>query len=185
MPIMSYGILSDAQIAALTPEQRRDLISRLEQPLRDVIDLQLLIRLRRIRLGLMVGGSIAMIPWLGYLAVTLPENYVAHNWPATWVGFDVLLVGFMLATAVLGYLRRQVLLFAAFTSGVLLICDAWFDLMTAGPDDIWLSVVTALLIEVPLAIFMISGALRIMRLTMTRLWLLDPGMRLWHLPLFP
>jgi len=182
---MTDGILSDAQIAALTPAQRRELISRLEQPLSDVIDPVYLSRMRRIRLGLMTGGSVAMIPWLVYLAMTLPENYVAHNWPATWVGFDILLVGFMLATAVFGYLRRQVLLFAAFTSGVLLICDAWFDLMTAGPDDVWLSVVTALLIEVPLAIFMISGAQRIMRLTMMRLWLLDPGMRLWHLPLFP
>jgi hypothetical protein len=141
--------------------------------------------MRRIRLGIMIGGSIAMIPWLVYLSMTLPENYVAHNWTATWVGFDILLVGFMLATAVLGYLRRQLLLFAAFTSGVLLICDAWFDLMTAGPNDVWLSVVTALLIEVPLGIFMINGAQRIMRLTMMRLWLLHPGMRLWHLPLFP
>ena len=50
-----------------------------------------------------------MIPWLVYLSVTLPENYVAHNWTATWVGFDILLVAFMVATAVLGYLRRQVL----------------------------------------------------------------------------
>ncbi|MGO9926504.1 MAG: hypothetical protein ACLPLP_10310 [Mycobacterium sp.] len=182
---MTDRILTDAQIAALTPEQRRELISRLEQPLSDVIDPLLLARIRRIRLGLMVGGSIAMIPWLGYLSWTLPANYVAHNWTLTWVGFDILLVAFMLATAVFGYLRRQVLLFAAFTSGVLLICDAWFDIMTAGPDDIWLSMVTALLIEVPLAIFMIRGAQRIMRLTMTRLWLLDPGMRLWHLPLFP
>ncbi|HUH72017.1 MAG TPA: hypothetical protein VLZ05_26025 [Mycobacterium sp.] len=182
---MTDGILTDAQIAALTAEQRRELISRLEQPLSDVIDTAFLNRVRRIRLSLMVGGSIAMIPWLGYLSVTLPENYVAHNWPATWVGFDVLLVAFMLATAAFGYLRRQVVLLAAFTSGVLLICDAWFDLMTAGPDDVWWSVVTALLIEVPLAIFMISGALRIMRLTMTRLWMLDPGMRLWHLPLLP
>ncbi|HWT47780.1 MAG TPA: hypothetical protein VN255_04060, partial [Mycobacterium sp.] len=175
---MTDGILTDAQIAALTPEQRRDLIIRLEQPLSDVIDPVLLSRIRRIRLGLMIGGAIAMIPWLVYLAMTLPGNYVAHNWPATWIGFDVLLVGFMLATAVFGYLRRQVLLFAAFTSGVLLICDAWFDLMTAGPDDVWLSVFTALLIEVPLAIFMIRGAQRIMRLTMMRLWLLDPGVRL-------
>ena len=182
---MTDRILTDAQIAALTPEQRRELISRLEQPLSDVIDPLLLARIRRIRLRLMVGGSIAMVPWLGYLSWTLPANYVAHNWTLTWVGFDILLVAFMLATAVFGYLRRQVLLFAAFTSGVLLICDAWFDIMTAGPDDIWLSLVTALLIEVPLAIFMIRGAQRIMRLTMTRLWLLDPGMRLWHLPLFP
>ncbi|MGB8387757.1 hypothetical protein [Mycobacterium sp.] len=178
------AVLTDAQIAALTPQQRRELVIRLQQPLGDVIDPILLNRMRRIRLSLMIGGAIAMIPWLGYLSVTLPANYVAHNWPATWVGFDTLLVGFMLATAISGYLRRQVLLFAAFTSGVLLICDAWFDLMTASPRDIRLSLVTAL-IEVPLAIFLIAGALRIMRLTMMRLWLLDPGMRLWRLPLFP
>ncbi|HET7073427.1 MAG TPA: hypothetical protein VFI55_05015 [Mycobacterium sp.] len=182
---MTDGILTDAQIAALKPAERRELVQRLEQPLKDVIDPVLLTRIRRIRLSLMIGCSIAMIPWIVYLSLTLPENYVAHNWPLTWVGFDVLLVGFMVATAVFGYLRRQVLLLAAFTSGVLLICDAWFDLMTAGPDDVWLSVVTALFIEVPLAIFMIRGAQRIMRLTMLRLWLLDPGMRLWHLPLFP
>ena len=183
--MMTDGILTDAQIAALTPEQRREPITRLEQPLSELIDPVLLNRIRRIRLGLMVGGSIAMIPWLVYLSITLPQNYVAHNWPATWVGFDILLVGFMLATAVLGHLRRQLLLLAAFTSGVLLICDAWFDLMTAGPKDIWLSVVTALLVEVPLAIFMITGAQRILRLTMMRLLRLDPGMKLWQLPLFP
>jgi hypothetical protein len=185
MRMTTDGILTDLQIAALTPEQRRELITRLRQPISDMIDPAVLNRMRRIRLSLMIGGSIAMIPWLAYLSMTLPENYVAHNWPATWLGFDALLVGFMVATAVFGYLRRQVLLLAAFTSGVLLICDAWFDLMTAGPNDIRLSVITALGIELPLAIFLITGALRIMRLTMMRLWRLDPGMSLLQLPLFP
>lgn len=185
MLAMTDGILTDAQISALTPAQRRDLISRLEQPLGDVIDPALLARLRRIRLGLMIGGSIAMVPWLAYLSATLPENYVAHNWQVTWVGFDMLLMVFMVATAVCAYLRRQVVLFAAFTSGVLLICDAWFDLMTAGPRDLWLSLTTALLIELPVALLLISGALRILRLTMMRLWILQRGTRLWDLPLFP
>jgi hypothetical protein len=183
--MMTDGILTDTQIAELTPEERRELIRRLEAPLSDVIDPAILGRIRRIRLSLMIGGSIAMIPWIVYLAFTLPESYVAHNWPLTWVGFDLLMVMFMIATAAFGYFRRQVLMFSAFTSGVLLICDAWFDLMTAGPDDRWLSIITALGIEVPLAIFLITGAHRILRLTMMRLWLLDPAMRLWHLPLFP
>ena len=183
--MMTDGILTDEQIAALTPEQRADLISRLEQPLSDLIDPEYLGRMRRIRLSLMIGGAIAMIPWLVYLYVTLPDRYVAHNWTVTWVGFDVLLAAFMLATAVLGYLRRQLLMLAAFTSGVLLICDAWFDLMTAGPKDLGLSLVTALLIEVPLAIFMITGAQRIVRLTMMRLRRMDSETRLWQLPLFP
>ncbi|OMC12316.1 hypothetical protein [Mycobacterium sp. SP-6446] len=182
---MTDGVLTDEQIAALTPAQRRELISRLEQPLSELIDPDLISRIRRIRLGVMIGGSIAMIPWLVYLSVTLPENYVAHNWPVTWVGFDILLVVFMAATAVLGYLRRQLLVLAAFTAGVLLICDAWFDLLTAGPNDLRLSVITALGIEVPVAILLITGALRVVRLTMMRFWLLKPGMRLWQLPLFP
>jgi hypothetical protein len=183
--MMTDGILTDEQIAALTPAQRRELINRLEAPLSDVIDPLVLNRIRRLRLSLMIGCSIGMIPWLVYLSLTLPDKYVAHNWPATWIGFDILLAAFMVATAIFGLLRRQVLMFAAFTSGVLLLCDAWFDLMTAGPDDLWVSVVTALLIEVPLAIFMIRGAHRIMRLTMMRLWFPDPGARLWRIPLFP
>ncbi|BDB40108.1 MULTISPECIES: hypothetical protein [Mycobacterium] len=182
---MTQHILSEEQIAALSPAQRKELISRLEQPLSELVEPAELGRRRRINLGLIVSGSMALVPWIGYLSMTLPPNYVAHNWPATWVGFDILLVGFMLATAVLGFLRRQLLLLTAFTSGVLLICDAWFDLMTAGPDDVWLSVVTALLIEVPMAMLLISGAQRIMRITLMRRWLLDPGMRLWQLPLFP
>ncbi|WP_156687509.1 hypothetical protein [Mycobacterium sp. Marseille-P9652] len=182
---MTDGILSDAEIAALTPGERRDLINRLEQPLNDLIDPVFLARVRRTRLRLMVGGSAVMIPWLGYLSTTLPEDYVAHNWPLTWLGYDALLMVFMMVTAALGYLRRQLLIPAAFTTGVLLICDAWFDLTTAGPRDIWLSVVSAVLIELPLAAFMIFSALRLMRLTMMRFWLVRPGMRLWELPLLP
>ncbi|SON59329.1 hypothetical protein MSIMFI_00812 [Mycobacterium simulans] len=182
---MTEGILTDEQIAALTPAQRRELITRLEQPLHDLVDPVSLARMRRLRLGLIIAGSIGLIPWIGYLALTLPQDYVAHNWTATWVGFDLLLVGFMAATAVLGCLRRQLLLLTAFTSGVLLICDAWFDLMTAGPNDFWLSVSSALLVEVPLALLMITGAQRILRITLMRLWLLHPGMRLWQIPLLP
>ncbi len=89
--MMTDGILTDVQIAALSPEQRRELITRLRQPLSDMIDPAVLTRTRRIRLSLMIGGSIAMIPWLAYLSMTLPDNYVAHNWPATWMGFDALI----------------------------------------------------------------------------------------------
>jgi len=75
---------------------------------------------------------------------------------------------------------------AAFTTGVLLICDAWFDIITAGPRDMLVSVLTAVLGELPLAAILIGGTLRIVRLTtLTRLSLLDPGTPSWRLPLFP
>jgi hypothetical protein len=138
-----------------------------------------------VRLVLMVGAIVGLIPWTIYFAITLPDKYIAHNWPVTWVGFDILLLVFMAATAVLGLLRRQLLVLTAFTTGILLVCDAWFDVMTAGPTDMWLSVLTAALGELPLAVILITGALRILRLTATRLYVLDPGMPLWRIPLLP
>lgn len=181
---MTEGILTDLQIAALTPAQRRDLITRLELPVTEVEDPEVLLRMRRIRLGLVVGGLLVMVPWIGYLAASLPQKYVAHNWPVTWIGFDVLLMSFMAATAVFGYFRRHLLLLTGFTTGVLMICDVWFDLLTAKPEDAWLSVITGMLIEVPMAFLLIGGALRLLRVSLTRL-LVDPEIPLWHLPLFP
>jgi hypothetical protein len=91
----------------------------------------------------------------------------------------------MFATAVLGWLRRQLVVLPAFTTRVLLICDAWFDIVTAGPGKVWVSVLTAALGNLPLAVILIAGALRILRLTATRLWFLDPGTPAWRLPLSP
>jgi len=179
------GVLSDARIAAMSPADRRDLVQRLQRPLDEVFPPPVARRMRRTRLTLMVGGSIVLIPWIVHLGFTLPANYVAHNWPATWIGFDCLLIAFMAATAVLGWLRRQLVVLPGFTTGVLLICDAWFDIMTASPSQMWESVLTAALGNLPLAVLLISGALRILRLTARRLWFLDPETSAWRLPLVP
>ena len=80
------GVLSDARIAAMSPTERRDLIQRLQRPLDEVHPPPIARRMRRNRLTLMVGGAIGLIPWIVYLGFTLPANYVAQNWPATWVG---------------------------------------------------------------------------------------------------
>jgi hypothetical protein len=179
------GALSDAQIAAMSLAQRRELIQRLERPLDEIFPPSLVKRMRHTRLTLMIGGTVALIPWMIYLAFTLPDNYVAHNWPATWIGFDCVLVTSMIATAVLGWQRRQLVILPGFTTGVLLICDAWFDIMTAGPGQIRLSVLTSVLINLPLATIMITGAIRIVRVTATRLWFIDPSTPAWRLPLLP
>lgn len=177
--------VSDAVIAAMSPAERRELIRRLERPLHELVSPPTFERVRRIRLVLMVGAIVWLIPWIGYLAATLPDRYITYNWTATWVGFDLLLLMFMVATAVLGLLRRQLLILSAFTTGVLLTCDAWFDLMTAAPADRRPPILTAVLAELPLAMLLITGALRILRLTATRLWLLDPHAGLWRVPLLP
>jgi hypothetical protein len=65
----------------------------------------------------------------------------------------------MAMTAALVFLRPQLVPLTAFTTGVLLICDAWFDVMTAGPHDLWASALTATLVELPLAVILIATAL--------------------------
>jgi hypothetical protein len=182
---MSDGVVSDAQIAAMSAAERRELITRLERPIGDLVTESTFVRMRRVRLVLMAGAIVGLVPWIVYLSITLPDRYIANNWIATWVGFDTLLLLFMASTAVLGLLRRQLLILTGFTTGVLLVCDAWFDVMTAAPADRWLSVLTATLGELPLAAVLITGALRILRLTATRVYALDPGMPLWRIPLLP
>lgn len=179
---MTQDILTDAQIEALTARQRRELIRRLERPLAELKPRNYVERLRQAHFGLMTGGAVFMIPWTVYLALTLPQNYTVRDWPLTWVGFDALLVAFMVATAVLTWLHRQVLVLPAFTTGILLLCDAWFDVTTSSGDELRVTVLTAILGAL-LAGVLIAGSVSLMRLNASRLWLLEPGQSLWRLPL--
>jgi hypothetical protein len=120
--------------------------------------------IRRIRSWLALSASVVLIPWIVYLALTLPQNYAAQHWRVAWVGFDILLLTFMIATAVLGFIRHHWLTLVAFTTGVLLACDAWFDVVTARHGDIVVSVLSAAIVELPLAAILIGGSLRIVRL---------------------
>ena len=180
---MSGEVLSDAQIAAMSVEERLALARRLRPPHKESPRDRESVSIRRLRLWVSAAAALGLIPWIAYLVATLPENYAAHNWRTAWVGFDMLLLVFMIATATLGLLHRHLLTVTAFTTGVLLICDAWFDVITAGPHDRMVSVVTAALGELPLAIILMGGTLRMVRLTLTPLLLLDPATPSWRLPL--
>jgi hypothetical protein len=122
------------------------------------------IQIRRTRGWLALCAAIALIPWTIYLGLTLPQSYSAQHWQLTWVGFDILLLGFMIATAVLGFVQHHLLTLFAFTTGVLLVCDAWFDVLTARRGDFAVSILTAVLGELPIAAALIFGTLRIARL---------------------
>jgi hypothetical protein len=131
---------------------------RLDRPLDELVAAPVVTRMPRLRLALMVGGAIGLVAWIVFLAITLPATDVALT-------VDVLLVVSMGTTAVLIFLRRRQLVpLTVFVTGVLLICDAWFEVMTAGPRDLWVSTLTATLVELPLGVILIAGALRTLRL---------------------
>ncbi|QIS13111.1 hypothetical protein [Nocardia arthritidis] len=174
--------LGDDEIAAMSPEERRELIRRLQTP--HVLPRPSVVRLhRRIRLTLMTGGTIALIPWITYLGFTLPDDYTARNWTLTWVGFDILLVIMMATTAFLGWQRRPLVLLPAFGTGMLLLVDAWFDITTADSRDVWVSLAIAFGAELPLALLQIGGALLLFKFLAKSHPLARPEVSAWRVKL--
>jgi phosphoribosylamine---glycine ligase len=102
--------------------------------------------------GTMIAAGLGLLPWMVYLAVSLPASPRAWHWPAAWVGLDALEAAGLAATGIL--LRRgdaRYCLTAAATSA-LLITDAWFDVTTAPPGPgAAESAAMALLAELPTA----------------------------------
>ncbi|GAB3578351.1 hypothetical protein [Calidifontibacter terrae] len=171
-------MLTEEQIGALSKQERRDLIQRLQRPLDPLPKIN---RVRRVRLWMMVLCTALLIPWTAYLAWTLPEGYRVNNWSGTWVGFDLILLVLMITNVVLGLMRRLLVVLSAFSTGVVLICDAWFDVMTAGGDDRMQAILSALLLELPVAYVLMIGVFRILKLSATSQWLLEPEDSVWNL----
>ena len=98
------------------------------------------------------GLAIALFPWTAYLSATLPSDHVTHHWQVAWAGFD-LFEALALAATVVAMARRSVFVTVfASVAGTALLCDAWFDLVTAQPgrEFAW-ALLFALVGELPLA----------------------------------
>lgn len=102
--------------------------------------------------GLFVAGAIVLVPWIIYLGFELPEQNISRHWDLTWVGFDIALLVAMARTGWLAWKGRRQMELPAIAAGTLLLVDAWFDITTAGATrDLIQAVVSAAVIEVPLA----------------------------------
>jgi hypothetical protein len=123
-------------------------------------------RRRRLLLVGIVACCVFLAAWIGVLAVTLPRNYTAGGWRGAWVGFDMAELAAFAATGWAAWKRRQVLIICLVVLATLLCCDAWFDvLLDARTKGFWLSLGSALIIELPLATLAFLGARRLIRIT--------------------
>jgi hypothetical protein len=95
--------------------------------------------------------SVVLIPWIVYLGFSLPERQVSHHYAAAWVGFDVFELIALAATGFLALRRSRYLALASASAATLLVCDAWFDVLTSPRRHMLESVILALVIELPLA----------------------------------
>ena len=97
-------------------------------------------------------AAVVLIPWAIALGQMLPSRHVADHWDAAWTGFDVILAVSLLATAWSFVRRRDLSRGLAAISGTLLLCDAWFDVLTSSSGtDLEIAVLLAVFGEIPLA----------------------------------
>jgi hypothetical protein len=99
-------------------------------------------------------AALALVPWIGWLAASLPCSYRSQHWGIAWAGFDAGLA-FVLGLTGFAALRRAPWLEqAAVAAAALLVADAWFDVVTSrGAGAITVAVAEALAIELPIAAF--------------------------------
>lgn len=92
------------------------------------------------------------VPWTAFLAVTLPDHARTQNYREAWVGFDIMLVAALLATAYLAWRGRRSVALVASATATMLVLDAWFDVLTSRRSEVGWSIASALLAELPLAV---------------------------------
>ena len=93
----------------------------------------------------------ATMPWTVYLAMTLPEHADTHHYRLTWVGFDIMLIVVLLATAYVAWRGNRLVGLLATITATMLVVDAWFDVTTSTRADRPEAILSAVVIELPLA----------------------------------
>ncbi len=95
--------------------------------------------------------SVILVPWVIYLAMTLPQRQVSSHYDIAWVGFDAMECLALASTAYFALRRSMFLATAATVTATLLMVDAWFDTMTTPERDVLQPILLSLLVELPLA----------------------------------
>jgi hypothetical protein len=166
-------VIDKAELRRLSAAERRELahalaeLDQVPEPLADpFLTDPVLRRERRVALFVSAGCCVVLAGWSVWLAATLPHHFNAHHWRTVWVNFDVLLLAAFAATAWAIWRERQVLILLLMILGTMLACDAWFDVGTSlGTSGMWMSIVSAVLAELPLAFLAFAGARRLLKAT--------------------
>jgi hypothetical protein len=96
--------------------------------------------------------AVLLVPWTLWLTFTLPTRHLTHHYRFAWVGFDIWLAIAFAATALAALRASPWLQPLAALTGTMLLCDAWFDVVTAtSGDEQAVAVLEAVGAELPLA----------------------------------
>jgi hypothetical protein len=160
-------MIDEQQLRAMSPQQRLELMRTLAamEPLARA-PRRAGVRRRAIILTFIIVCCLVLAAWTGVLAATLPRYYRTGGWRGAWVGFDLALLAAFIATAWASWRRRQILIICLIVLATLLCCDAWFDVvLDTHTPGFQLSLLSALVVELPLAATAVLAARRLLRMT--------------------
>jgi hypothetical protein len=113
---------------------------------------------------LYLAAAVVLLPWIVYLALSLPRRSLDVHYRAAWVGFDLLLVVSLARTAYMAFRVDARVQLSATAAATLLIVDAWFDITTShGHAAVAQAIVLAVVAELPVAVFCLYVARRVSR----------------------
>lgn len=99
-----------------------------------------------------------------FLSIDLPYSYRATNWDLAWVGFDCGLLAVIVVTLWALFHHKQLAIITSSVAGTILIIDSWFDVATSqGGRDFYVSLCTALFLELPFAFVLFSFSHRLLK----------------------
>jgi hypothetical protein len=121
---------------------------------------------------LLTAVAVFLLPWTLYLTFTLPSRHVTRHYDVAWVGFDIALLTAFAATSWAAIRSSPWLVPLAAATGTMLVCDAWFDIVTSqSGGEMAEAVAEAVLAELPLAAvcaFIVYDAETFLRATVER-----------------
>jgi hypothetical protein len=95
---------------------------------------------------------VLLVPWTLWLTFSLPSRHLTERYDLAWVGFDIALAAAFAATAWTAVRRSRWLAAFAAVTGTMLVCDAWFDVVTSQEGtEMVEAVLEAVFGELPLA----------------------------------
>jgi hypothetical protein len=97
--------------------------------------------------------AVGLIPWMIYLAKTLPSRQRAVDYDIAWIGYDAAMAVVLAALAYCALRSKPATGAVAAVLATMLVIDAWFDIVTTDKrDQLMMAIASAVLAEIPLAI---------------------------------
>jgi hypothetical protein len=182
-------VITEADLRELSPAERRQLahsLAVIDYP-HPLLELNLG-RGRKIGVLFSIIACTVLVGWIIVLVLTLNRDYTATHWRLAWVGFDIVLLAAFAATGWAFWRGRQIVIACLLVTATLLCCDAWFDvILDLGSSGVWVSIASAVIVEIPLALVMFNAARRLIRLSalvaMSEAGDTKPVPSLWRIPL--